>query len=495
MTSLPPAAPRSIVVGVSNLWGFLGAWWFYIDWALFGLAVLSIPSVIVARRGRPAAALAWIFCLTTLPALGLLLWWLIGRTYLERRRRRKRHTSKVVTHKLAKLRTSLGLPPSSGLGLVALHHIPAELAESVFPPTSGNRVVLIDSKEAFEIMERDILAAKHHVHALFYIWKNDETGRRFRDILIQRAQEGIQVRVLCDAWGSPAFATRFAWPLRRAGAKVERFLPPQLFTLTPRLNFRNHRKILVVDGAVGFVGGFNIADEYRMNWRDMGVRIEGPAVDQLQETFAEDWYYASHEDLADADFFGHWEPSKVEPGQAVATIASGPDSTLSAIEDALFVAINATKRRLHLVTPYFIPSRAIQTALRAAVYRGVEVKLMLPARSDVPFVHWAARSYYPELLAAGARIFEYGPAMLHAKIAVFDDELVLVGSANIDNRSFRLNFEASCFVGGKELNQALAHVFEEDLRQCSEIKLADLERRFWGTKLVDATAHLLSPLL
>src|SRR5690606_22784056 len=172
------------------------------------------------------------------------------------------------------------------------------------------------------------------------------TGRRFRDVLIERAREGVQVRVLCDAWGSPAFATRFAWPLRRAGAKVERFLPPQLFTLTPRLNFRNHRKILVVDGRVGFIGGFNIADEYRKKWRDMGVRIEGPAVDQLQETFAEDWYYASHEDLADADFFGHWAPSEVEPGQAVAMIASGPDSTLSAIEDALFVAINATKRRL-----------------------------------------------------------------------------------------------------------------------------------------------------
>lgn len=484
-----------MVARVAALWGFIDLWWFYIDWALFALALLSIPSVIVQRRGRPAAALAWIFCLTSLPILGLLLWWLLGRTHLERRRRRKRTTSKHVTEKLAQLRSRLDAPPSSDLALVALDHLPGELADSVFPPTSANHVVLIDSKEAFEIMEREIRAAKHHVHALFYIWKNDETGRRFRDVLIQRAREGVQVRVLCDAWGSPAFATRFAWPLRRAGAKVERFLPPQLFTLTPRLNFRNHRKILVVDGRVGFIGGFNIGDEYKKKWRDMGVRIEGPAVDQLQETFADDWYYATHEDLADVEFFARWEPSRVEPGQAVAMIASGPDTTLSAIEDALFVAINATKKRLYLVTPYFIPSRAIQSALRAAVYRGVDVRLMLPSRSDVPLVRWAARSYYPELLAVGARIFEFGPAMLHAKVAVFDDDLVLVGSANIDSRSFRLNFEASCFVGGRELNQALAHVFEEDLRQCEEVHLADLERRFWGAKLVDATAHLLSPLL
>jgi len=472
---------------------FVEAWWFWIDWGTFGAAIASVPSVLVRRRGRPMAAVSWILCLISIPIVGLILWWLIGRSHLERRKRRKRRVHETMQKELETVRTRLDTPPRPTL--LGVRNVPPEMAESVFPATSGNRVELIDSQVAFDEMAKAIREATHHVHAQFYIWKNDATGRQFRDLLKQKAKEGVEVRVLIDAIGSPVMATKFSRPLRKAGAKVARFLPPQWFSRAPRINFRNHRKILVVDGKVGVIGGFNMADEYRTQWRDFGVKIHGPAVDQLQEIFAEDWYYASRENLADTDYFGRWTAAREGHGATCATVASGPDTRLSPMHDAIFMAINGTRERLFIMTPYFIPTRALNAALRAAVYRGVDVRIMVPAKSDVMLVRHASRSYYPELLEAGARIFEYQPAMLHAKVAVFDDKLTLVGSANLDSRSFRLNFEASCFIGSTDLNATLADEFEADLERCEEISLEELEQLPWHIKLASSTAHLLSPLL
>jgi cardiolipin synthase len=485
-----------------------GTWWRWFDLATTVLALLTVPSVLVQRLGRPMAAISWILCLVTLPPLGLVLWWVLGRRHLERRRRRKLTARAAMAPKLSSLRERLDPPPSAAPVLLPLHRLPDELSHSVPRPTRGNAVRLLTSKEAFAVMEHDIEAAEHHVHALFYIWKNDTTGRRFRDLLIRKARQGLEVRVLCDAVGSPVMGSSFSRPLRRAGAKVARFLPPQLFSL-PRINFRNHRKILVVDGAAGTIGGFNIADEYRKRWRDAGARLSGPAVDQLQEIFADDWFYATGEDLADPTYFGRWRGASrserdagagdsalsADDDASCAIIASGPDTVYSPMHDALFVAITETRERLFITTPYFVPSYAILVALRAAVFRGVDVRIMVPARVDVPFVHAAARSYYPELLGAGVRIFEYRPTMLHAKTMVFDRALTMIGSANLDSRSFRLNFEASCFIASERLNGELCARFESDQEQCGEVSADALSRRPWGAKLFDATAHLLSPLL
>ena len=483
---------------MDEAWVFLSDWWVVIDWGTALLAALSVPSVLVQRRGRPMAAVSWILALVSLPIVGLVLWWLIGRNHLERRRRRKRTAHETLVPRLEELRAAIATEQpavAEPSPLLPVSHLPLEFLGSVFPPCDGNEVVLLDAHEAFGIMERDVRAAKHHVHALFYIWKDDDTGRSFRDALIEKANEGVEVRVLTDALGSPAFATRFVKPLRDAGARVRRFFPPRLLSATPRLNFRNHRKSLVVDGDIGVIGGFNIGDEYRLRWHDMGVRIGGPAVNQLQEIFADDWFFASGEDLADPSYFGRSRYDGDGQNAVVGAIASGPDTKGSPIEDALFIAINQTQRRLYITTPYLIPPRGIMAALRAAVYRGVDVRLLVPAHSDVPLVRWASRSYYPELLASGVRIYEYQPSMLHAKAAVFDEDLALIGSANIDNRSFRLNFESSAFIRDASLNQALTHVFEDDLSRSEEIDQSRFNRRPWGAKVIDATAHLLSPLL
>ena len=474
--------------------GYLEIWWFWIDWGALLLAISSIPSVLMQRRGRPTAALSWILALMSVPPLGIVLWWLFGRRHLERRKRRKRRAHAAIAQRLSTLRDELDEAPASEAAARPFLKLPPDLADSVFEPSSGNAVEMLDSHDAFAVMERDIRAAENHVHALFYIWKNDETGRQFCDALIAKAKEGKEVRVLCDAIGSPVMATRFSRPLRKAGVEVARFLPPQWFSKSPRVNFRNHRNILVVDGKIGVIGGFNIADEYRKSWRDMGIRIQGPAVDQLQEIFADDWYYATDNDLAAANYFGCWTPVK-GPGASCATIASGPDAKQSAIHDAIFMAINQCHERLFIMTPYFIPTRALQAAMRAAIYRGVDVRILLPANSDVAVVRYAARSYYADLLDIGVRIYEYQPTMLHAKVTVFDHDLVLVGSANLDSRSFRLNFEASTFVADEALNEQISARFLGDLENSKEVMLDELLARPWHSKLVDATAQLLSPLL
>jgi cardiolipin synthase A/B len=479
-------------------WQLLRAWWPLITLCGWLVALASVPSVLVNRRGQPQSALAWLLALVALPLFAVPLWWLLGRQHLERRRRKRRSATAIIAPRLEGLKNRLEPPPSQTTALLPLRHLPADLERSVFPATSHNAVsILPGGEEAFAAMERVIESATHHVHALFYIWKNDKTGRRFRDLLIDKAKAGVQVRVLVDAFGSPVMATQFARRLRKAGGRVARFLPPDLLSL-PRMNFRNHRKILSVDGKVGIIGGFNIADEYRMRWRDMGLCIRGPAVDQLQEVFADDWYFATNEDLADPSYFGRWDGPCEDHDQhaACAVVASGPDERYGLIHDALFIAINKTEQRLYVATPYFIPSRAIAAALRAAAFRGVDVRIMLPGnRNDVPVVRFASRSYYPELLDVGVRIFEYQPSMLHSKTMVFDDKLAMIGSANLDSRSFRLNFEASCFVGGEDINRKLAQIFDRDAEKCHEVRLADLEGRAWPAKLAEATANLLSPLL
>ncbi|HHH30684.1 MAG TPA: hypothetical protein ENK57_20400, partial [Polyangiaceae bacterium] len=205
---------------MGELFRFVDTWWFWIDWGTFAAAVFSVPSVLVRRRGRPMAAISWILCLISLPIVGLVLWWLIGRSHLERRRRRKRRVHETMQKDLETIRGRIDDPPSPTL--LDVRNIPPELAESVFPATSGNRVQLVDSHAAFDEMEKAISEAKHHVHALFYIWKNDATGRRFRDLLKRKARQGVEVRVLIDAIGSPVMATKFTRPLRKAGAQVAR---------------------------------------------------------------------------------------------------------------------------------------------------------------------------------------------------------------------------------------------------------------------------------
>ncbi len=477
----------------------LGLWfWGHAIGELLGL--LSVPSVLLQRRGRPTAALVWIMALLSMPYVGLILWWLIGRRHLARRRARHLRASTTVSQ-LLEARALLAPPQQLPPGLP----VPSgRAAPGLFAPVGGNFVdVLVDGDAVYASLEEIIGSAQHHVHLLFYIWQNDATGRRFRDLLVAKARAGVEVRLLYDAVGSPGLNAAFLAPLRQAGARTGAFLPVRL-SRRLTLNFRNHRKIVVVDGQQAYTGGLNVGDEYKGDWHDVGMRLHGPVVDQLQQVFADDWLFATGEDIVLPPYFGQHTrllqagvdlPLGEDPAATCSVVASGPDQRHNLTHDTFVMAINEARERIWLTTPYFIPGPTLLTALRCAVYRGVDVRLLLPERNDVAIVKLAARSYYSELLSAGVRIFEYRPAVLHAKILVFDRELSVLGSANLDTRSFQTNFEVSCFIASRAANATLAGLFERDLAQSQEIVLEDLSPARTWDRLLESTAHLLSPLL
>lgn len=448
-------------------------------------AVCSVPSVLLRRRGRPTAALAWLMALFALPALGSMLWWAFGRTRLERKRRLRG----LVAAQFNEMKEG----PVTQEGTVFDTFVPRRAVGTCVFPSSGNRVeLLIDGPRAYPAMEAAIEGAQVSINALFYIWHDDVTGRRLRDMLAAKAEAGVQVRVLVDAFGSDHFRADFMDPLLLAGAKVARFFPSAFDALgTPRFNFRNHRKILVIDNAVAFTGGMNIGDEYARDWRDLMVCLRGPAVSALQYVFLDDWYFTTGESVEE-------QPTSVQREAQgttdIAVIASGPDSE-NWIHDAYFTALNQARRRICIATPYFIPTSALMVSLRTAAGRGVEVDIVLPDVSDVRLVKWASRSYYKDLLDAGVRVYEYQGPMLHAKALLVDSELVSVGTANLDTRSMRLSFEVGCFFASAKLNEELWQWFQDLKANSRAISNDEQQRVPVSRKLLESVAHLLSPLL
>lgn len=478
------------------------------DWIILAadlLALASVPSVLLRRRGRPLAAIGWLLAVLAVPIFGVCAWWFLGRTHLYRLRRRRRKSLSALAERAAAWRATLEADGCAGLAKVipfATSSKPWE--EGVFQPTQGNTVtLLVDGEKAYPAMAAAISNARRDVRVLTYIWETDDAGTRFRDLLVTKAKQGIAVRILVDAVGSPKIRGEFIAPLLEAGAQVVTFLPVRFRPWSPTFNFRNHRKLLVIDGEVAFTGGMNIGDVYERVWRDLAVEIRGPAVPQLDAVFQEDWFFATKEDLSKKSRGGQAKEPRapapivesLEGKSACAVLASGPDLAENRIHDAFLLAISQARRRVLVTTPYFVPSTGLLATLRSVAQRGVEVKILVPQRNDVWLVGLASRSYYPSLLSQGVKIFEYGGEMLHTKALIIDDWLSVIGSANVDSRSFRLNFELACLISSSELNAELTQVFEASLKQSAEVTLAAMEKRGLGAALAESFAHLLSPLL
>lgn len=468
------------------------------------LALLTSLRVVMQRR-EPTATLAWVLGVILLPYIGVIAYLVFGRRRLERQVRRRRARATMIERDLER-----ELGDDSASAAAARDSFPELQApdENLLSrlttrigcrwPTGGNRVeLLVDAERAYLSMEEAIEAAKHHVHFQFYIFQPDSTGKRFRDLLTRKVQEGVPVRVLVDGVGS-FYAERFMQPFVRAGGQYAEFLPVGRLSRHWHPNLRNHRKLVVVDGRVGFTGGVNIGDEYTGRkkrvgyWRDTHLRVEGPAVRHLQEVFAEDWHFATGRQPESERWF---EPVEAQGDARVHIIASGPDTDTQPIQRIFFAAVNSAKNRLWLTTPYFVPDQAMLVALETAAMRGVDVRLMLPARSDAPLVLHAGRSYYDELIEAGVRIFEYQHGILHAKTMLVDRNWATVGSSNMDVRSFRLNFEINAVAYGKHLADQLAQLFRRDLRLAREITLDHIAAKPVGQRMAESFARIMSPLL
>ena len=470
-------------------------------WSLLAGAItvwgLAMTVVIVLQRRSPASTMAWLLVLALLPIVGWVVYRLIGPQRLERRKLRRRVTRKLVEEAIGALQEIESEGPMRHREQLARVAIAAGEA----PPLRAENIELYTEGEPkYRAIAEAIEAARHHIHLEYYIWENDRIGARLRDQLAARAKAGIEVRVLVDATGSVGARRGFFRPLADAGAKVAWFNPVSLLGLRRRrVDFRTHRKIVVCDGRVGFTGGMNVADAETAEftggdaWRDTHVRFEGSAVRVLQRVFAEDWFYATETEIPSGDAYF---PVPITPGgEVVQIVASGPDLDVFAIHKVFFAAINQATARVWVTTPYFLPDDAILSALVSAAMRGLDVRVIAPARGDSRLVDLAARSYFPDLLVAGARVFEYLPRFLHAKTFVIDDDVAIVGTANLDNRSFRLDFEVAAVLYGPETNARLDAAFCADLEHCRELaRIAWVRQPFW-TRLGQSGARLLSPLL
>lgn len=466
------------------------------------IIIFALVPRIVAQRRESAATLAWVFFILLVPLGGAFAYHLFGTRRLRKRVRRRVHARARVAPVAARVDATLRAFAFDPANREADDPADDELATRIFavdrsPATGGNDVLLLpEGPQAFAALEQAIAGAKHHVHALFYIFRPDETGRALLALLTERAKAGVEVRLLVDAVGSLELRPTDTRELRRAGGRVAEFLPVSVLAKPFSVNFRNHRKIVVVDGQTAFTGGMNVGDEYRGRktpqgpWRDLLLRLRGPAALRLQEIFVDDWNYATDAECFDPVYF----PPPERPGRVVVqVVASGPDSSHETIHHSFFSAITGARQRVWLTTPYFIPDVAILVALTTAALRGVDVRLLLPGASDHRLVLYAGQSYYDELLAAGVRVFEFRKGFLHAKTMVVDHAMTALGSANMDMRSFRLNWEANVVAYDAQLARAVALDFLRDCEQAVEIK-RPVVRTTWR-RAREAGSYLLSPLL
>jgi cardiolipin synthase len=463
----------------------------------FAVWAIVMAVVIVQQRRSPAATIAWMLVLAFLPIVGWLVYRLIGPQRLARRKLRRRMTKKLVDEAQGALQEIHTASPTRHREQLAR----IGLAAGEPPPLRAEAIELYcEGRDNYAAIAEAIAAATHHVHCEYYIWENDHSGMRLRDQLIERAKGGLEIRVIVDGTGSAHVRKKFFKPLVAAGGEVAWFNPVSLFGMRRRrADFRSHRKIVICDGRVGFVGGMNMADdessEFRGEtaWRDTNVRLVGSTVRALQRIFVEDWAYSSDELLP---FEEPYFPTPVnEGGDVVQIVSSGPDLAVFAIHKMYFGAINQAVHRLWMTTPYFVPDDAILSAVVSAAMRGVDVRLIVPAKGDSRLVDLAARSYFPEVIGAGVKIYEYTPRFVHSKTMVIDDDISIVASANLDNRSFRLDFEIGAVIYGHSLNTRLADAFVRDLEHCREVTADTIANLAFFPRLFQSGARLLSPLL
>lgn len=477
-------------------------------WTILGL-IHYIPTALVIEhilrtRKEPRGMLAWILALLLVPYLSLVLYVMMGDVPIDRKVKRRRHRRSLIEPSLRRqtkaavasfdVRDVADLDPAQR----AVIRLATGLGESVV--TRGNDVTIYHDAEAvFLAMSLAIESAQSHVHMQYYIFAADETGRAVRDLLVKKASEGVEVRLLLDAVGCWKLPRSFVREMRRSGVKVAFFLPWGITNRRLHVNCRNHRKSVIIDGRVGFCGSQNIGDEYLGRrrkfgpWRDTHLRVRGPAVTQLQEVFVEDWHFATSEDLATDDCY--FPDPELAGSHMVQIIASGPDTRPGLLHQLLYGAMSDARHSVTLATPYFVPDRAMLLALECAAYRGVKVRLMLPSRSDHRVVLWAARSYYDQLMEAGIEVYEYEEGMLHSKVVVIDRRWAMVGSANMDERSFRINFELTSLLYDASLAAELQADFDALRERARRVTPEIVRGRTYIEDLTMGVARLATPLL
>jgi cardiolipin synthase len=461
------------------------------------IRLVMIP--VVVRRRKPSAAMAWLLVIFFEPAIGLIAYLLLGEYRLPRRRIREHqrisaHMKELVGRWVASPHV---VHPELAPQQQSLVHLAEKLGEQ--PILGGNRGRLLsETNEMIDRLIKDIDGAQHHVHLLFYIFADDETGHRVVAALARAVERGVTCRVLADGVGSWSMFKGLGKQMTGQGIQLCEMLPVNFFRRTlARMDLRNHRKLAIIDGRVAYSGSQNIVNasygRKDMVWHDLMARLKGPIVLQLQGLFIEDWYFETSETLDDPELFPQPE---VDGAIMVQSLPSGPTYPTESYQRFLVSAIYAAQRHVIITSPYLVPDEAFLQALETAVHRGVRVELIIPKRCDQIIVGAAARAYYEELLQHGVVIYRHTRGLLHSKTMTVDDSLALVGSGNFDIRSFKLNFELNLLAYGPEVTGALRFLQRNYIHDSEQLTLEDwaTDRGRWK-RLFDDTAKVLSPLL
>ena len=470
---------------------------------LFTLTVIFIGFIIFLENRHPAQTLAWLIVLGAFPIVGFLFYLLFGRNF----RKEKIFKKKYFLDK-QKYMDITGESEKKLLRLEDENHDYSQLfnlADQIANTPislSTETQVLTNGKETFNSIKEALMQAKHHIHMEYYIVRHDTLGNEIKDILINKAKNGVKVRFLYDAVGSWTLSGEYIKEMRKWGIEVVAFGPVKLPFLNNKFNFRNHRKIVVVDGDIGFVGGLNIGNEYLGKdenfgfWRDTHLRLNGEGVRSLQLIFLQDWYYMTNHSFLTDEYLAPvaTDHEKGHHG-GVQIIAGGPDNEYSTIKNIFFSMIVSAKKSVWIASPYFIPDEDIFSALKIAALSGIDVRLLVPSNPDKRIVFHASRSYYPDLLETGVKVYEYREGFLHSKIIIVDGELASIGTSNMDMRSFHLNFEVNAFLYKTDSVQTLVNDYLHDLLVSNELHIEVFKDRHFGMRMMESLFRLLSPML
>lgn len=465
-------------------------------YVIYILIIAATIILILSENRNPVRSLSWVIVLVLIPVAGFILYLIFGQ-YFRR--------DKIISRKSIKRIGNLNIPEydirtvdthiltNQQLNLVKLlRHNNNALA------LPGNKIdILLNGEDTFEAMFKAIEEAKEHIHIEFYIFADDRISNQMRELLIKKAKQGVRVRMIYDYLGSFSLNKKYLQSLRDAGVYVRAFLPARLKVARIKINYRNHRKILVIDGKIGFTGGLNIADRYRYGnklgeWRDTFMRVEGMAVHGLQQHFLIDWYFVEQKLITDPKYYPAY---KIHEDNLIQIVSSGPDDDWENIMQGIAQTIMTATQYVYIQTPYFIPPESLLSAIQTASLSGVDVRLMIPRKSDARISDAATRTYIQPVLDAGVRVFWYTEGFLHSKAIVCDNMISTIGSTNMDERSANQNFELNAFIYDEDTALTLKHAFLDDQKKCTEITSAMWKSRSDWKKITESVARLFSPLM
>ena len=458
------------------------------------IIIIGTILVIVMDNRNPVKTLAWILVLIFLPVVGLVFYFFFGRSQRHERIIGKKVYGHLMKKPIAEYmaQPAARLPEDYKRIIDLFHHVNQSL------PFEGNSIETFTSGDSFiQALLRELQQARQHIHIESYIFEDDAIGRMVRDVLIEKSRSGVEVRVIYDDVGCWHVPNRFFERMREAGIEVRSFLKVRFPHFTNKVNYRNHRKIIVIDGRAGFVGGMNLAERYVRGfswgiWRDTHLMLKGKAVHGLQTAFLLDWYFVDRTLISAAKYF----PKLDNPGTSlVQIVTSEPVGPWREIMQGLVKAMSEARKYFYIQTPYFLPTEPMLVAMQTAALSGVDVRLMLPYRTDSRLTHLASCSYLADVLRAGVKVYLYQKGFLHSKLMVSDDLLSTVGSTNMDFRSFEHNFEVNAFIYDTETALQMREIFLQDQRDCLPVSLKNWEKRSRSRKVAESTVRLLSPLL